>query len=416
MSKSVKERASGLARTHLKGYVKRALGAGPDDPAYPRIQWVKARVRSAMAMQPIYRGVTIEWDAPMHAWCVPFDVAGPGPDEVVIRTLYSAISTGTEVAGFCVRPNTQSSFPCQPGYSGVGEIIRVGRKVKHLAPGQIVAGRAAHASLGRLRASEAFALPDGVGLEDAAFIHIGNIAYHGIQHGRIRHGERVVVIGRGIIGQIATQIAKAMGAGEVISIARTRSHVTDALSRVTDRVIATADIGEDLDGVLAGLAADAVVEVSGDPSALHQAVCATRDGGRVVLLGSSRGSTRGFDFGELADRRISLVGANIRALTDPRPGSTYNYHRTGDAFLRLVAEGKVDLQSLTSVKVDPWEAGRFYRLLATGASNCVGALFCWKDLDPDDRMRPVSFTTPPDLSAIEQSKMLRSGIGEVGHD
>jgi threonine dehydrogenase-like Zn-dependent dehydrogenase len=344
----------------------------------------------------------------MHGWCVPFDIAGPKGDEVLVRTIVSAVSTGTEVAVFSSKPNTGATFPSYPGYSGVGEIVRVGRRVRGRDVGQVVAGQAGHASLAVLRAQETFPVPPGMPNEAAAMAHIGVIAQHGVRRAQLRPGERTAVFGRGVIGQLACQLARAAGAAEVISIARTPTHVTPSLCRHVDRVIATAG---GLQGGVDDLGVDVTFEVTGDPAALHAAVRATRDGGRVILLGSSRGITSSFDLGSLADRSISLVGANIRTLTG---AGAATYRRAGEAFLRLVADGQVDLSGLIDVEVNPWEAGWFYRQLANGCLSCVAPILRWDWLDASCRLQRVRYWSPPDVEAIRGRTMLPPAIGWNG--
>src|SRR5262249_44774854 len=147
-------------------------------------------------------------------------------------------------------------------------------------------------------------------------LQLGIIVLHGIVRGSLASGERVAVLGRGPIGQLATQFSHARGASEVISVAPSRNRVTASLLRFAQRVVVTSEDGDD---VLGDLGADVTYEATGAPQAVFDAVRATRDGGRVVLLGSPTGLTQGFDPGALADRRITLLGAHIDSLPmEPR--------------------------------------------------------------------------------------------------
>lgn len=395
------------AEHHLRGlakpYVKRVLRVGPEEPAYPRLQWLKARVQAVTGLQPrLYAGYVVEWDDPMHAWCVPFDLCGPRRGEVLVRTIASALSTGTEVAVLSLSPNTEPSFPTRAGYSAVGQIVAVGRGVRHLTVGQLVAGSASHASVVRLPARVAFPVPDGVAPEEAAFIQLGIITLHGVWRAGFHQGDRVAVLGRGVVGQLTVQIARALGAGECISIAPTPARITPALRQYADHILATHEV-KDAETLLRDVRADVTFEVSGNPAALHDAVKTTRDDGRVVLLGSSRGTTRDFDFGQLAERSITLVGANIRTLSDT------DYRRAGELFLRLIAERKINVGGLVTCEVNPWEAGWFYRHLSQGTLACAGAVFRWDRLADGDRLRPTRLWRPPDMEAI-RAKALQQDL------
>ncbi|MBF8267674.1 MAG: zinc-binding dehydrogenase [Dehalococcoidia bacterium] len=358
------------------------------------VMWAWVRASALRGFRRVFRGVRVEWDMPGHARIVPFEVAGPSRDEVLLRTVISTISPGTERAYYRVEPNAVEHFPQYPGYSMVGEVLRVGSKVKHLQRGQLVAAPAAHGSLAVVPVEGVFPLPEGVTPEEGAFVTLGIIALHGVWRGELRPGERVAVLGRGPIGQLAVQLCHALGAGQVLSIAPSRRHSTPALRRFARRVIATFEEGE---AILDTIQADVTYESSGEPQAVRDALRATRDGGRVVLLGSPRGVTQGFDFGGLADRGISLVGAHLSTLSRDPSASSHSYRQAGETLLRLVAEGALDIPSLVSQEVDPWEAGEFYRQLAQAQSQWVGAVFRWDGLRDVDRLQRVSYWTPPEL-------------------
>src|SRR5712692_9549001 len=82
----------------------------------------------------------------------------PGPGEVLVRTLYSIISAGTEGASFTGlelehpgRP-AEFNYPRYPGYGNYGEVLAVGEGVRDLAPGDRVLSFARHASYGMVNA------------------------------------------------------------------------------------------------------------------------------------------------------------------------------------------------------------------------------------------------------------------------
>src|SRR6185369_14364245 len=86
------------------------------------------------------------------------------------------------------------------------------------------------------------------------------------------------------------------------------------------------------------LRGDVVIEVTGSPDALDVATRAAAPGGRVVLLGSTRGVNRAVDFDALVrNRELALVGAHISTLTDERraPGSTTYTEEATEALSRI---------------------------------------------------------------------------------
>src|SRR6266508_6344815 len=106
------------------------------------------------------------------------------------------------------------------GYCAVGRAERVGRHVRDISPGQLVAcggEEAAHAEILAVPGNLCVPVPRGVDPLAAAFTTLGSIALHGFHQADVRLGERVAVVGMGLVGQLAAGSAHAAG-GEVIGI------------------------------------------------------------------------------------------------------------------------------------------------------------------------------------------------------
>src|SRR3954453_1312374 len=100
------------------------------------------------------------------------------------------------------------------GYSSAGVVLEAGAGVD-LAPGERVAcggaGWANHAGVIAVPRNLVARIPDGVGLDDAAYATVGAIAMHGVRQADVRRGEAVGVIGLGLVGQLAIRILAASG-------------------------------------------------------------------------------------------------------------------------------------------------------------------------------------------------------------
>jgi predicted dehydrogenase/threonine dehydrogenase-like Zn-dependent dehydrogenase len=183
---------------------------------------------------------------PVELLEVPWPV--PEATEVLVRTLASVISPGTERAVTAlaqssllakararpdlvrqvaqkartegltatrqaVRGRLASDLPL--GYSAAGLVLETGTAVTGIRPGQIVAtGGAGHASHAEIQAVPALlcaAVPDGVDPGDAAMTTIAAIALHGLRLAEAGPGAKVMVVGLGLIGQLAARLALAAG-------------------------------------------------------------------------------------------------------------------------------------------------------------------------------------------------------------
>jgi predicted dehydrogenase/threonine dehydrogenase-like Zn-dependent dehydrogenase len=109
-----------------------------------------------------------------------------------------------------VRARLDENMPV--GYSAAGVVDTVGEAVAGLRPGDRVAtAGAGHAEIQIVPGNLAAKLPDGVSFDEGAFGAIASVALHGLRLGETGPGSRVVVIGLGLIGQLATRLALATG-------------------------------------------------------------------------------------------------------------------------------------------------------------------------------------------------------------
>ncbi len=177
------------------------------------------------------------------------------------------------------------------GYSSAGTVIRVGAGVEGIAPGDRVAcgggGFATHAEVIAVPRNLIAAVPDGVPFESAAYATVGAIALHGVRRAEAQLGERVGVIGLGLVGQLAVRILAAGGctligvdldpkAVELAASGGARAFERDRDGLQSSVLEATGGLG--LDSVLVCAAA-----TSSDPVRLASELA--RDRGRVVIVG-----------------------------------------------------------------------------------------------------------------------------------
>jgi threonine dehydrogenase-like Zn-dependent dehydrogenase len=222
-----------------------------------------------------------------------------------------------------------------------------------------------------------FKVPDSVSLEEASFIELGIITLQGIRKARIRPGDRVAVVGQGLIGQLCNKLAKVLGAVEVIAVASSRSREKTALSNNgADRYISLKEQAENIQTIRA----DIVIEAVGSPNAIITASKCARDGGRVILLGSSRGLGRDVNWLELFQlRNISVIGAHISAIPDKDASiGRWTYRQEGELFFDLLSSGRLRVSDLITWRAKPEECNKVYEILAEGGREHVGIIFCWK--------------------------------------
>ena len=269
------------------------------------------------------------------------------------------------------------------GYSAAGKVIEVGEGVTGFRPGDRVAcagvGYASHAEVLSVPKNLCIRLPDSVSFDAAAFGTLGAISLQGVRLAELTLGESVVVIGLGLIGQLTVQLIKAHGC-RVFGIDLDQSKIELARKFGADdgrapdddvkrRVLAWSR-GRGADAVLITAATESnqPVELAGEIS---------RAKGRVVAVGAV-GLTlprQPYYNRELTFKISMSYGPGRYDPEYEERGHDYPFGyvrwtegRNIEAFLDLLAEGRIDVAPLTTHRFSLDETERAYQLI-TGELN-----------------------------------------------
>jgi 2-desacetyl-2-hydroxyethyl bacteriochlorophyllide A dehydrogenase len=303
-----------------------------------------------------------------------------GAQDLLIRTRRSLISPGTERAFFLGLPNTAQTYPQSAGYSNIGEVMALGEQVTGWQIGDRVASAAPHASHVVVEAAKCLPVPSGLADDRASFFNLAAIALQGVRKARIELGEPVAVVGAGLIGLLAAQLARLQGALPAIiadldpaRLVFAQAVGVDANLPVDDRLLL------ELANLCDGDGAAVVIEATGHPEAILTALTMARPFGRVVLLGSTRGETSQVNFyRDVHKKGISLIGAHDSAR--PRQeSSTGLWTQTGDrsVALKLLDQGRLHVDPLITHRF-PWQdAIQAYDLLHSWTRTALGILLDW---------------------------------------
>lgn len=292
-----------------------------------------------------------------------------GPQDVRIRTLYSGISAGTEMAAYRGtspfldrkwNPDTRLfeagaaslSYPMvAAGYEEVGEIEKVGADVTGLKPGDIIWGSWQHRSHYTVFADWTLArkLPDGLDPVTGIYSHIGAIALNAVLDARLNLGETVVIFGLGVPGLIAVQMAVASGA-DVIAVDPVPSRRQRALryGAVQGLDSGEPDLAHHIRSLTGGRGADCAIEISGHYKALQMAIRSVAYNSRVVVSGFFQGDGIGLALGEeFHHNRIQLICSQISGQAADLQHRWDRARLNGTVF-DLARRGKIDLLDLVT--------------------------------------------------------------------
>ena len=322
------------------------------------------------------------------------------PGGVVIRTRFSVISAGTErmllelakkslLAKARARPDlvkrvvaktrvegvgpalrkalAKLDEPVCLGYSASGDVVEAGAEAGGFRPGDRVAvgggGYATHAEFNFVPRNLCVRVPEGVSHADAAFATVGAVAVQGVRQASPLLGERVVVIGLGLLGLLTVQVLKANGCA--VLGADPDPIRTDLAKKLGADAVAVSDVEGASEAFTSGRGADAVIiaAASSDDGPIETAARVSRRKGRVVAVGLvGLNVPRDAFFRKELDLRLSMSygpGRYDPAYEEggadyPLPYVRFTEQRNMESFLYLVEQGKVTPQALVT-HVEPFE-------------------------------------------------------------
>ncbi|MFH0964901.1 MAG: bi-domain-containing oxidoreductase [Planctomycetota bacterium] len=316
------------------------------------------------------------------------------------------------------------------GYSSSGVVEETGAGVSEFRPGDRLAcagaGYASHAEYVAVPTNLAVKIGEGVSHEDAAFTTIGAIAMHGVRCAQAQLGETVAVIGLGLVGQFAVQIARAAGA-KVIA--------TDPDAEKVERALAVggADAGtsggkEELaalaQSLTGGAGVDAAIVAAGTESSDPMEVAGeiARDRGRVVVIGAV-----GMDLprGLYYEKELSLVvsrsygpGRYDRSYEEGGIDYPIGYVRWTERrnlaeFAELLARGTVRVAPLVTHRFAIERALEAYDLITGGTqARYLGVLLTYGGRPPVPEWRERIEVVSPRGKALERPG--RVGVAVAG--
>lgn len=374
-------------------------------------------------------GYRVAWPALGESILEPFTLDPAPAADVTVRLATSIISTGTERARYLGLLNARVSFPHYPGYAASGVVVGVGPNVESIAVNDRVALLGvAHQSIARLQRLGVYPIPSAVALEDAAILQLGIIASNAVRRAALAHDEPYAVFGAGIIGALAQRIAGTRVSGPCTVVAATDAKAGVALAGGAERFLT---VERDLT-TIQNLGVPVVIDATGDPAALEMAIMAAAPHGRVILLGSPRGSTTTRPTELIVRKHLRVIGAHVNGLGREQQNGSAELELPTDA---TTAEAAVVLDALASDQlkvadlfdgstiVDPREAALVYRRLATDRS-VVGARFDWVGFSRNGhrhasparrrRVRPQRASSPIDLNEPFAGARGLVGFGIIG--
>jgi 2-desacetyl-2-hydroxyethyl bacteriochlorophyllide A dehydrogenase len=313
-----------------------------------------------------------------------------GADDVLVETTCSAISAGTEMliyqGRFPRNLETDSvistlrggfQYPLAYGYACVGKVVEVGTKVDKSWHNKLVFAFQPHTSHFISKPEFLYPIPQSVSPETACFLPNMETAVNLVQDGAPIFGERVLVLGQGVIGLLTASLLDKFPLETLVTAdcyeLRRKASLTLKVSDVFDPY---SESFQNDSSAYAQRKFDLTFELSGNPVALNDALALTAFSGRIVI-GSWYGEKQTeIDLGGAFHRsRIKLISSQVSTIAPELSGRWDKARRF-----------EVAWQALERIKPEKWITHRFsidqaeeaYRLLDENPQETIQAVFGYK--------------------------------------
>jgi predicted dehydrogenase len=314
---------------------------------------------------------------------------------------------------------TKLSEPMAIGYSAAGVVLETGRDVRRFRVGEAVAAAGAHAEITVVPHNLVAKVPAGVPFADAAYGVVGSIALHAVRLARVGLGDRVAVIGLGLVGQLVTRLLVGSGC---------RVFGTDpngerrALAQETGAGVSSAEsLAGQVQEATDGRGADAVIIAAATPSnePLELAAAVAQKRARIVAVGAVGLNVPRREFYE---KELELVVSSSYGpgRYDPdyeRRGEDYpaayvrwTSQRNIEAVLEQIAARTLDVRSLTTHTFAIEDAAQAYELLGRGDGSSLGIVLTYPEA-------PIALRPSPTVQLrlpVRSSARPEVGVGFIG--
>jgi 2-desacetyl-2-hydroxyethyl bacteriochlorophyllide A dehydrogenase len=301
--------------------------------------------------------------------------------QILVKTHCSLISPGTERAAL-TRLWDDPGFRANPGYALAGEVVGLGGENSGFNIGDRIITLKNHASYS-ITSTEPWVtlpIPNGVSYDVSTFLPLASVALHAIRRAQIKLGETFAVIGAGIIGLIAIQLAKLSGARQIIAIdladnrlqlaRKYGAHVTinpEKMDVVSELFSATNQSG-----------APVILEATGNTFVIPTALKLAAIGGRIICVGVMEEKAPIALHKEFIQRELSLIAAfqPFCPITD-NIYWRWTQQENRRYLLDLMATGQLQIDEMITHRFNAMQAPEAYEKTRIGDREMLGALLEW---------------------------------------
>lgn len=318
------------------------------------------------------------------------------PDELLVESEWTFISAGTELANYTGRepdvfvPGAWCAYPWNSGYANVGVVKAVGSAVTRFKPGERVYSTGSHSQCVKVNQNRlVVAVPDRLDPCVAVATRMAAVSTSAVVMADARLHPWVVVFGLGLVGNLAAQAFRILGARVIgIDPVGSRRELAERCGIGWTAGGTPEETQAAIRTITGGAMADITVEATGLTPVVLQAIKATADVGQVLLLGTPRAPLQGDltpAFKEIHLRYLTVRGAlewcppvyTPRSSQNGRTFAVASLYDKQMMILDWVLAGQMQVEPLISHRLPPSRIKEAYEGLLRQPETYVGVALDW---------------------------------------
>jgi 2-desacetyl-2-hydroxyethyl bacteriochlorophyllide A dehydrogenase len=310
----------------------------------------------------------------------------PGSNQVLVQAECSAISAGTEMLVYrgqipddisldstIAALQKKANYPLQYGYASVGKIISIGTNVDSKWLNQRVFAFQPHASHFICDTNSFIAVPDDITAENAVFLANMETAVNLIQDGNPQIGEKVVVLGLGVVGLLLTSLLMRFPLAGLYGVDAIATRREVAKKFGMQQIVSPAEINKIQTQL--NNTADLIYEVSGSPVALNSAIDLGGFTSRIVIGSWYGDKTAAIELGGKAHRnRLQIITSQVSSIA-PQLTGRWNKTRRFDLTWEMIRQTQP--AALISHRTALTDSEKIYQLIDQQPADILQAIFCY---------------------------------------
>ncbi len=311
----------------------------------------------------------------------------PAAGELLVKTLCSAISAGTEMLVYRGQiPGAMTldagldslqgaaDYPLQYGYASVGLVQQIGEGVDSHLAGKRVFSFQPHASHFLATPASVIVLPDDIEPEAAVFLANMETAVNLVQDGAPAIGERIAVLGQGVVGLLLTSLLSRFPLADLTAVDGVAARRAQGLLAGARQVFAPEAVAASLQHQSSTCSgADLIYEVSGVPEALNLAVSLSGYSSRIVIGSWYGNKSTVVPLGGAAHRNRLHISTSQVSTIAPQLSGRWDKARRFELAWEMIRQ--IRPQQLITHRAPLQEADALYKLLHEAPGDVLQAIF-----------------------------------------